>query len=186
MGLAWKIKKQLVILQCIKFLTSHKPCQFLEICCIATQLVNLYSLELEILLLVSCLPSLVRCFPGPPSLMSSTSSLAHMQNPGSSSSRIVAAQNDAANGWHSSVQFWLRSSAVRDRKGSADPLPLTGLLPSWQRLTSIQKSRKIPKYMVPRDETAPERLQSFPGPPLKLSSAPGPQKTRQAILAPHF
>lgn len=68
-GLARKIKKQLLILQYIKFLISHKPCQFLEICCTATQFVNLYSLELEILLLISCPPSSARCFPGPTSLL---------------------------------------------------------------------------------------------------------------------
>lgn len=58
-----------------------------------------------------------------------TSSPAHMQNPGSSSSCIVAAQNDAANGCHSSVQFGPHRSAAGHRKGSADPLPLTGYSP---------------------------------------------------------
>lgn len=65
----------------------------------------------------------------PPEGHKRTSSLAHMQNPGSSSSSTVAAQNDAAKGWHSSVQFWLHRSTVGHRKGSADPLPLTDYSP---------------------------------------------------------
>lgn len=52
-----------------------------------------------------------------------------MQNPGSSPSRIEAAQDDAANAWHSSVQFWLHRSTARHSKGSADPLPFTGYSP---------------------------------------------------------
>lgn len=169
-GLAWKkIKKQLLILQYIKFLISHKPCRFLEICWIATQSVNLYSLELEILLLLSCVPSSVRCFPGPTSLLSSQENLKGCTH---AEPWELFQPHRGCTGWCSKWMTQLCASLTPQicseaQKGLSWPLTFDWLLLSWQRLTSIQKLRKISNYMVPRDETAPETPQSFPGLPLK-------------------
>lgn len=67
---------QSLYLQYLRFPIPHKPRWFLEIYCIAIQFINLDSLVLAILLLVSCYPpSSIRCSPRPTSLPSPQNNL---------------------------------------------------------------------------------------------------------------
>lgn len=153
-----------------KFSYSLQANWLLEIYCTAIQFINLYSLELAILLWANCCPSSDAFLDLQASWAhKATWSLAHMQNLVIPSSRIMAAQHDTASGpsgWHSS-KILTPHICSGAQEGLSWPLTFDWLLPSWQRLTSIQKLRKIPNYVVPGEETAPETLHSFSGLPLK-------------------
>lgn len=189
-GLPWK--NQLVILQYIKFLISHKLCQFLEICCTSTQFINPYSPELEILLLVSCLPSSARCFPGPTRLLSSQENL----KPCTPAEPWELFQpHCGCTEWCSKwmTQLWAILT-LQWGTGRAQLTPYLWLAtPLLEKVDFNPEIEEDPKlhgakgWDSTRDTTecfrsAPEKLILWNSP----SSAPDPQKTRQAILASHF
>lgn len=118
------------------------------------------------LLLVSCLPSSVRCFPGPRSLLSSQENLKSCTHAEPwELFQLHRGCREWCSKWMTQLCGILTPQfPVRHRKGSADPSPLTGYSPPDKEHFNPKGKEDLKWWQGMRQH---QRPQSFSGLPLK-------------------